>query len=70
MISLSVLVSTIVGVKIFFNNIIGLWLPTLQEKTKVRELIENLYHIDVNDSKTDVNDSKITNKVSAPPSKD
>lgn len=61
--SLSVLVSTIVGVKIFFDNIIGLWLPTLQKKTQVRELIENLYHVDANDSIT-------TNKITTPPPKD
>lgn len=56
--SITVLIATIVGVKIFFNNVIDLWLPILQEKTKIGELINNLYHIEA-----DKNPSPSLNKV-------
>ena len=37
--------ATIFGLKVFFFNVLNQWLPVLQEKTKIRELIHNLYNV-------------------------
>lgn len=60
--SITVLISTIVGVKIFFHNCLDLFLPILQEKTKIRELMNHLYHVeDDGDSSPHSNKVKIEN---------
>ena len=43
--SLPVMVASIVGLKIFLYRIIEQVFPTIQEKTRVSELIQNLYNI-------------------------
>ena len=56
--SLPVLVASIVGLKIFLYRIIDQVFPLIQEKTRVTELIHNLYNVKAHE----LNNSSSSNK--------